>query len=126
MDTNQTKTKLIGYGFSILENVDPNPDNFVSAAIVHTSSAQIGCLLRLEPNLQAHVSSTFFKTRPLLNLDAKGAKFSSCQGTFLLSLIAFWLLQVLPRHFGRLRALRKMSYGKNRLRIHLSQLQHQH
>ncbi len=56
MDSTQTKTKLIGYGFSILENVDPNPDNYVSAGIVHTRTSQIGCLLRLEPNLQAHVS----------------------------------------------------------------------
>ncbi len=63
MDSNQTKTKLLGYGFSILESVDPNPDNFVSAGIIHTRSAQIGCLLRLEPNLQAHVSFAQIKKR---------------------------------------------------------------
>ena len=39
----------------LLENIDPNPDNFVSAGIIHTRSAQIGCLLRLEPNKQAQV-----------------------------------------------------------------------
>lgn len=55
MDPTQTKTKLIGYGFSLLENVDPNPENFVCAGIVHTRSLQIGCLLRLEPNSQAHM-----------------------------------------------------------------------
>ena len=66
------KTKLIGYGFQVglfvlminqpillyfqlLENIDPNPDNFVCAGIIHTRSAQIGCLLRLEPNKQAQV-----------------------------------------------------------------------
>jgi len=49
------KTKLIGYGFQLLENIDPNPDNFVCAGIIHTRSAQIGCLLRLEPNKQAQM-----------------------------------------------------------------------
>ena len=36
-------------------NVDPNPENYVAAGIVHTKSAQIGSLLRLEPNKQAQV-----------------------------------------------------------------------
>lgn len=35
--------------------IDPNPDNFVCAAILHTRNQQIGCLLRLEPNRQAGV-----------------------------------------------------------------------
>ena len=56
MDQTQSKTKLIGYGFSLLEGVDPNPENFVCAGIIHTKNVQIGCLLRLEPNAQAHVS----------------------------------------------------------------------
>ena len=55
MDGTQAKTKLIGYGFSLLEGVDPNPENFVCAGIIHTKSLQIGCLLRLEPNNQAQV-----------------------------------------------------------------------
>ena len=50
-----TKAKLIGYGFQLLENIDPNPDNFVCAGIIHTRSLQIGTLLRLEPNKQAQV-----------------------------------------------------------------------
>ena len=41
--------------FQLLENIDPNPDNFVCAGIIHTRSAQIGSLLRLEPNKQAQV-----------------------------------------------------------------------
>ena len=55
MDNTQTKTKLIGYGFSLMESIDPNPENFVCAGIIHTKSLQIGCLLRLEPNTSAHV-----------------------------------------------------------------------
>ena len=55
MDQTQSKTKLIGYGFSLLEGVDPNSENFVCAGIIHTKTIQIGCLLRLEPNSQAHV-----------------------------------------------------------------------
>lgn len=50
------RTKLIGFGFQLLENVDPNPENFVCAAIFHSKNIQVGCLLRLEPNKQAQVS----------------------------------------------------------------------
>ena len=39
----------------LLDGVDPNPDNFVGAGIIHTKTAQIGYLLRLEPNNQAQV-----------------------------------------------------------------------
>lgn len=44
--------KLMGFGVSILEGVDPNPDNFVSAGVINTRAVLVGCLLRLEPNLQ--------------------------------------------------------------------------
>jgi len=54
-NSDATKTKLIGYGFQLLENIDPNPDNYVCAGIIHTRSLQIGCLLRLEPNKQAQM-----------------------------------------------------------------------
>jgi len=55
MDPTQVKTKLIGYGFSLLEGVDPNPDNYVCAGIIHTKTIQIGCLMRLEPNHSANM-----------------------------------------------------------------------
>ena len=55
MDPTQVKTKLIGYGFSLLEGIDPNAENYVCAGIIHTKTLQIGCLLRLEPNSQAQV-----------------------------------------------------------------------
>ena len=55
MDNTQVKTKLIGFGFSLLEGIDPNPENYVCAGIIHTKSVQIGCLLRLEPNSAAQV-----------------------------------------------------------------------
>lgn len=48
-------TQIIGFGSALLEEVDPNPANFVGAGIIHTKTTQIGCLLRLEPNLQAQV-----------------------------------------------------------------------
>jgi len=54
-NTEATKTKLIGYGFQLLEGIDPNPDNFVCAGIIHTRAVQIGVLLRLEPNKQAQM-----------------------------------------------------------------------
>lgn len=48
--------QLNGFGIMLLEGIDPNPENFVCAGIVHTSTLQVGCLLRLEPNRQAQVS----------------------------------------------------------------------
>lgn len=49
------KAKLVGFGMQILDNIDPNPDNFVTAGIVHTTSQKVGCLTRLEPNNQAQM-----------------------------------------------------------------------
>ena len=51
-----TRFQLLGTGFSLLEGIDPNPDNFVLAGVIHTSAFQTGCLFRLEPNKQANVS----------------------------------------------------------------------
>jgi len=45
--------RLAGFGMQLLEGVDPNPENYVCAGIVHGRGAQIGSLLRLEPNKQA-------------------------------------------------------------------------
>lgn len=55
MDLMATRTKLIGFGMQLLDGIDPNPDNFVCAGIVHSRTQQIGCLLRLEPNKQAQM-----------------------------------------------------------------------
>lgn len=62
MDTEITKAKIIGFGAALLEEVDPNPANFVGAGIIHTKSTQIGCLLRLEPNLQAQMYRLTLRT----------------------------------------------------------------
>src|SRR5258705_3675538 len=58
IDMTATKAKLLGFGMQLMEGIDPNPENFVSAGIVHTRTHQVGCLLRLEPNRQAQ-GSTF-------------------------------------------------------------------
>lgn len=55
INTEIVKTKLLGFGLGVLEGIDPHPDNFVGAGIIHTSSHQIGCLLRLEPNKQVQM-----------------------------------------------------------------------
>ncbi|XP_018081916.1 AP-2 complex subunit alpha-1 isoform X2 [Xenopus laevis] len=55
MDSEVTKAKLLGFGSALLDKVDPNPDNYVAAGIVQTKSVQVGCLLRLEPNIQAQM-----------------------------------------------------------------------
>lgn len=55
MEQESIKTKLIGFGIQLLEGIDPNPENFVCAGIIHTRGMQIGLLLRLEPNRQAQM-----------------------------------------------------------------------
>ncbi|XP_067830469.1 AP-2 complex subunit alpha-2-like isoform X4 [Heptranchias perlo] len=62
MDTEVTKAKLIGFGSALLQDVDPNPDNFVGAGVIHTKSIQVGCLLRLEPNGQAQMYRLTLRT----------------------------------------------------------------
>lgn len=49
------KKKLVDFGFQLLEGIDPNPDNAVCATILHTTSGQIGGLLRCEPNESAQM-----------------------------------------------------------------------
>ncbi|GMR60331.1 hypothetical protein PMAYCL1PPCAC_30526, partial [Pristionchus mayeri] len=53
MEKEAIRTKLSGLGSKLLDDVDPNPENYVCAGIVHTQSQQIGALVRLEPNTQA-------------------------------------------------------------------------
>ncbi|XP_063227909.1 AP-2 complex subunit alpha [Bacillus rossius redtenbacheri] len=55
MDLTAARTKLLGFGMQLLDGIDPNPDNFVCAGIIHTRMQQVGCLLRLEPNKQAQM-----------------------------------------------------------------------
>ncbi|KAL2101134.1 hypothetical protein ACEWY4_002895 [Coilia grayii] len=56
IDAEVVKAKLLGLGTALLENVDPNPENYVCAGVIQTKAQQVGCLLRLEPNAQAQVS----------------------------------------------------------------------
>nr|CAD7605073.1 unnamed protein product [Timema genevievae] len=60
MDLTAVRTKILGFGMQLLDGIDPNPDNFVCAGIIHTRTQQVGCLLRLEPNKQAQVITVMF------------------------------------------------------------------
>jgi AP-2 complex subunit alpha len=45
------RNTLIGYGWGLLHDIDPNTNNFVAASVVHTTHEnKYGCLLRFEPN----------------------------------------------------------------------------
>lgn len=45
-----------GHRLSLLDDVDPNPNNLVAAGVLHMSvEGKVGCLLRLEPNKEAKV-----------------------------------------------------------------------
>lgn len=57
MDLQAARTKIMGFGMQLLDGIDPNPDNFVCAGIIHMRSQQVGCLLRLEPNKNAQVNN---------------------------------------------------------------------
>ena len=54
---NDVCVQLVSFGAGILSGIDPNPENFVCASILHTSAHQVGCLMRLEPNKQVQASS---------------------------------------------------------------------
>ncbi|CAB1422495.1 unnamed protein product [Pleuronectes platessa] len=62
MDTDVIKAKILGFGVALLEQVDPNPENFVGAGVIHTKNTQVGCLLRLEPNAPAEMYRLTLRT----------------------------------------------------------------
>ncbi|XP_071345853.1 AP-2 complex subunit alpha-2 isoform X3 [Trachinotus anak] len=62
MDTDVTKAKILGFGVALLDQVDPNPENFVGAGVIHSKNSQVGCLLRLEPNTQAQMYRLTLRT----------------------------------------------------------------
>jgi len=45
-----TRNFLTGFKWGVLDDVDPNPRNFVGATVLNTVAGKFGCLLRLEPN----------------------------------------------------------------------------
>ncbi len=47
--------QLLVIGLSVMDGIDPNPENFVSAGIVKSKEIMIGCLVRLEPNKEKKV-----------------------------------------------------------------------
>jgi AP-2 complex subunit alpha len=61
IDITKNRAILSGHRFGLLDDIDPNPSNLVAAGVLHTSSAgKAGCLIRLEPNREAKVSSLLF------------------------------------------------------------------
>ncbi|TFL06549.1 adaptin N terminal region-domain-containing protein [Pterulicium gracile] len=54
LDLQRYREALAGSKLSVLEGVDPNPNNLVAAGVLHMSDdGKVGCLLRLEPNKEA-------------------------------------------------------------------------
>ncbi|KAI0047833.1 Adaptor protein complex AP-2 alpha subunit [Auriscalpium vulgare] len=54
IDRDRQRTVVSGHRLNLLTDVDPNPNNLVGAAVLHTSvDGKVGCLLRLEPNRDA-------------------------------------------------------------------------
>jgi AP-2 complex subunit alpha len=71
VDVGKQQRVVGGVKMGLLPGVDPNPTNTVAAGVLHTSKGKVGCLLRMEPNEKAKVSSTrpfFFRFWLLLTL----------------------------------------------------------
>lgn len=57
VDVERNRKVVSGANFGVLEEIDPNPSNIVAAGVLHMSTGgKVGCLLRVEPNLDAQVS----------------------------------------------------------------------
>lgn len=54
-----TKRCVEGSGWGILKGVDPNARNIVGASVLHTVPGKLGCLLRLEPNYDSQVCTSY-------------------------------------------------------------------
>ncbi|EED18322.1 AP-2 adaptor complex subunit alpha, putative [Talaromyces stipitatus ATCC 10500] len=50
-----TRSVVTGFGWKILNGVDPNPSNIVGCAVYQTENGKTGCLLRLEPNYEKNM-----------------------------------------------------------------------
>ena len=50
-----TRETVEGFGWKILDGVDPNPKNIVGCAVFQFEGGKTGCLLRLEPNYEKSV-----------------------------------------------------------------------
>lgn len=55
VDVSQAKAELESLHLDILEDVDTNSDNIVAAGIFSMSGGKVGCLVRLESNMQHQV-----------------------------------------------------------------------
>ncbi|KAF7320341.1 hypothetical protein MKEN_00818900 [Mycena kentingensis (nom. inval.)] len=54
LDLPRYRQVLSGHRMSVLDEIDPNPNNSVAAGILHMNvEGKVGCLLRLEPNREA-------------------------------------------------------------------------
>lgn len=50
-----TRKTVEGFGWRVLDGVDPNPKNIVGCAVYQFANGKTGCLLRLEPNYDKKV-----------------------------------------------------------------------
>ncbi|RGB31683.1 Adaptor protein complex AP-2 alpha subunit [Rhizophagus diaphanus] len=56
IDLQGLHSMISGFRYGILKGVDPNPYNIVGAGVLHTAQGgMIGCLMRLEPNVEAQM-----------------------------------------------------------------------
>lgn len=53
IDTARNEKVIAGQSMSLLRGIDPNPNNIVTAGVLHMSSGKVGILGRLEPNRDA-------------------------------------------------------------------------
>ncbi len=63
IDLVAVKSVLAGLRWGVCEGVDPNASNIVASAILHTVNlGKVGCLLRLEPNMEQNMYRLTIRT----------------------------------------------------------------
>lgn len=65
-----TRKTVEGFGWKILDGVDPNPKNIVGCAVFQFEGGKTGCLLRLEPNYEKSVCILSFLISKVTTLTA--------------------------------------------------------
>lgn len=71
LDLAKQRQIVSGHHLNVLQDIEPNSNNTVAAAVLHTSvDGKVGCLIRLEPNRDAKVRQ-LIKCTLLLNVNSK-------------------------------------------------------
>ena len=82
MDRTFTHEVTESFGWADLKAVDPNEKNIVGASVLHTGlGGKFGCLMRLEPNYETQVSSSYLVVHDVCYPSSRPRMLSPASGT---------------------------------------------